>query len=323
MLKIRATSWAMLFQIYQQLVLVLLIQRERMCCMGEELLMANQRVVEQSDSSFDARHYWEERLLKNPGITGVGYLGRAPQFIEVQYRSRKQQLDRALREHQLINLSGRSVLDVGSGTGIWLDYWRQHGADCVAGLDFAQLSVDRLKKQFPDLLIVQADLSVSPLPLPQGSRYDIISAFDVLLHIVDPDGFRHAIANLAEHCAPGGWLIISDAIVQGQHYVPTRHSTYDKVRSLAYYREVLEANGFTTHAVRPATVLLNNPLEASGRLTFLAFLAFWKASGLWGHSNLLSRLLGPAMISMERLACKLYPDANTPGVKTIFARKQG
>lgn len=283
--------------------------------------MADQNVAEQHESAFDARGYWEERLLANPGITGVGYLGRAPQFLEVQYRSRKQQLDKALRQYHLIDLSGCSVLDVGSGTGIWLDFWRQHGVARVVGLDFAQQSVDRLKEQFPDLMIVQADLSVSPLPLPEGSRYDIISAFDVLLHIVDPGGFRRAIANLAEHCAPSGWLILSDAIIQGQHYFPTRHSTYDTVRTLASYREVLEANGFAIHAVRPATVLLNNPLEASNRLTFRAFLAFWKLSGLWGHSNLLSRLLGPAMLAAERLACRLYPDATTPGVKTIFARK--
>ena len=70
--------------------------------------MAHQRVVEHSDSSFDTRRYWEDRLQTNPGITGVGYLGRASRFIEVQYRSRQQQLERALREHRLINLSGRS-----------------------------------------------------------------------------------------------------------------------------------------------------------------------------------------------------------------------
>lgn len=283
--------------------------------------MADQNLVEHKDTSFNARHYWEERLLAHPDITGVGYLGRAPQFVEVQYRSRMYQLERALGQYQLKDLAGRSVLDVGSGTGIWLGFWHQHGPARVAGLDFAQPSVDRLKNQFPDSLIVQADLSVSPLPLPAESRYDIISAFDVLLHIVDPDGFRRAIANLARHCASGGWLIISDAIVEGQHYVPTRYSSYDKVRSLADYREVLEANGFAIHAVRPATVLLTNPLEASSHLSFLVFLACWKVSGLWGHTNLLSRLLGPAMMVTERLACELYRGSTTPGAKMIFARK--
>ena len=283
--------------------------------------MTDQNVAELSDTSFDARRYWEERLLAHPDITGVGYLGRSPRFVEVQYCSRMQQVERALRQYQLNNLSGRSVLDVGSGTGIWLDFWLQHGAEQVVGLDFAQPSVDWLKKQFPNLLIVQADLSVSPLPLPGETRYDIISSFDVFLHLVDPEGFRRAIANMAQHCRPGGWLIISDAIVHGQRYVPARHSTYDKVRSLADYREVLEENGFVIQSIQPATVLLSNPLEASSRQTFYAFLALWKMSGLWGHSNLLSRLLGPTMIVAERLACRLYSGSTTPGAKMIFARK--
>lgn len=283
--------------------------------------MVNQNAVEQRSTSFDSRRYWEERLLAHPDITGVGYLGRSPQFVTVQYRSRMQQLERALHEYQLSDLSGRAVLDVGSGTGIWLDFWRQRGTARLVGLDFARPSVDRLKKQFPDALIVQADLSVSPLPLPGESSYDIISAFDVLLHIVDPDGFRRALANLAQCCASEGWLIISDAIVQGNHYVPARHSTYDRVRSIADYAEALGANGFAIHAVRPATVLLSNPLEASSRLTFFLFLALWKVSGLWGHSNLLSRLLGPALLAVERLACRLFSGNTTPGAKLIFARR--
>src|SRR5205085_288016 len=109
----------------------------------------------------------------------------------------------------------------------------------------AQPSVDRLKAQFPDDLIAHADVSVAPLPLPDTMHFDVISVFDVLLHIVNPVGFQSAIANLAYHCVPGGWLIISDAIVQGQGYMPMRpYAVHNKVRSVAEYREVLSTQGF-------------------------------------------------------------------------------
>lgn len=110
-------------------------------------------------------------------------------------------------------------------------------------------------------------------------------------------------------------------LVQGQRYVPTRHSTYDKVWSLADYREILEANGFAIHAIRPETVLFDNPLEASSRQTFRVFSVFWRVTRRWARSPRLSRLLGPAMILAERLAFKLYPGSSTPGSKLIFARK--
>src|SRR6266487_2829871 len=109
---------------------------------------------------FNPRHYWEQRLQAYPDITGVGYAGLSPKFVELQYRSRMRQVELALRHHGLADLSKHSVLDIGSGTGIWLNFWHQHGASQVVGLDFAQPSVDRLKAQFPDDVIAHADVSV-------------------------------------------------------------------------------------------------------------------------------------------------------------------
>lgn len=280
------------------------------------------RNMEMHEETFDAQRYWEERIQAQPDITGVGYLGRSPQFVELQYRSRMRQIELALRHYRLTDLIGRSVLDIGSGTGIWLKFWHQHGAQQVAGLDFAQPSIDRLREDFPNDLIVQADLSVSPLPLPDAMRFDVISAFDVLLHIVDPDGFRRTIANLAHHCKPGGWLIISDPIVQGRGYVPTySYAVHNKVRSVAEYQEVLAAHGFTIDSIRPSTVLLNNPLEAPNRLTFRAFSAFWKATRVWGRSKLFVSLAGPSVIEADQMACRLCSNGISPGAKLIFARK--
>ncbi len=272
--------------------------------------------------SFDPLLHWEQRLRAHPDITGVGYLGRSPRFIEQQYRSRMIQLELALRHYGLTDLAGRSVLDIGSGTGIWLKFWRQHGVSRVAGLDFAQPSIERLRAQFPDDLIAQADVSVTPLPLPDTMRFDIISAFEVLLHVVDPDGFRRTIANLAHHCMLGGWLIISDPIVSGRGYVPTHSYERDnKVRSLAEYRDVLRAHGFVIESVRPATVLLSCPLEAPNRPAFLALLAWWKATGLWGRSNIFTSLIGPAAMKADQLACRLCANGNGPSAKIVFARK--
>src|SRR5258708_30310111 len=270
-------------------------------------------VVEQQVEVFDPLHYWEELLKAHPDIIGVGYGGRSSRFLELQYQSRMRQVELALHLYGLTDLTESSVLDVGAGTGIWLDFWHRHRAERVVGLDFTQTSVDLLKTQFPGDLIVQADLSIKPLPLPVTLRFDIISAFDVLLHIVDADGLRRAIANLADHCVSGGWLIISDAIVQGRGYVPTRtYTVHNRVRSLIEYREVLEAHGFIIDSIRPATVLLGNPMEAKNRLAYLAFLGFWKATGLWGRSSFLSGLLGSVAIKGDQIACRLCSRENSP-----------
>jgi 2-polyprenyl-3-methyl-5-hydroxy-6-metoxy-1,4-benzoquinol methylase len=278
--------------------------------------------MEEREELFDPQRYWEQRLLAHPDITGVGYLGRSPKFVEYQYRSRMYQVELILRYYGLTDLAGRSVLDIGSGTGIWLNFWHQHGASCVAGLDFAQPSIDRLRTQFPNDLIVQSDVSVVPLPLPDTMHFDVVSAFDVLLHIVDPDSFRGAVANLAHYCKPGGWLITSDPILQGLGYIPTRsYAVHNKVRSVAEYRDVLAAHGFAIDSIRPATVLLNTPLEAPNRLAFTALAAYWKITELWGSSNILAQLVGPIVTKVDQLACRLCSDGHSPGSKIIIAHK--
>jgi 2-polyprenyl-3-methyl-5-hydroxy-6-metoxy-1,4-benzoquinol methylase len=278
--------------------------------------------LEEREERFDPQRYWEQRLLAHPDITGVGYLGRSPKFVEYQYRSRMYQTEMILGHYGLTDLMGRSILDIGSGSGIWLKFWHQHGANCVAGLDFAQPSIDRLKTQFPDDLIVQADVSAASLPLPDDIRFEVISAFDVLLHIVDPNSFQRAIANLAYYCTPGGWLIISDPILRGLRYIPTRtYAVHNKVRSLAQYRDVLAAHGFEIDSIWPATVLLNTPLEAPNRLTFMALAAFWKMTALWGRANKWSQLVGPIVSKVDQFACRHCSDVNAPGSKIIIAQK--
>jgi SAM-dependent methyltransferase len=278
-------------------------------------------MTEPTNGTFDPRRYWEDRLQAHPDITGVGYLGRSPAFIEVQYRSRMRRIEKALRRLGLSDLTGRAVLDAGSGIGIWLDFWHRHHATTVAGLDFAEASVNRLRERFPGDVIVQADLTASALPLPPSARYDLISAFDVLLHIVTPEGFVQAIANLASRSAPGGWLVVSDAIVAGTRYAPPYPpADYQRVRTLADYREALEANGFEIVSLDPATVFLSTPLEGSSRITFESLRFWWRASGAWANFNLPSRVLGPPTIALDQMACNLMRGERAPGAKLLFAR---
>src|SRR5581483_765060 len=111
--------------------------------------MIHQSLTKLGNDVFNAQRYWVERLKAHPDITGVGYLGRSPQFVKMQYRSRMKQVERTLRQYRLDDLKGRAVLDVGSGTGIWLSFWRKHGAGQIVGLDFAEPSVAYLKQTFP------------------------------------------------------------------------------------------------------------------------------------------------------------------------------
>src|SRR5450755_3171605 len=69
------------------------------------------------------RCYWEGRLATHWGLQGVGYLGYGVRYNNWLYAVRRE----ILRRHLLglsIELSRASVLDIGSGTGFWLEQWK-------------------------------------------------------------------------------------------------------------------------------------------------------------------------------------------------------
>lgn len=282
--------------------------------------------VRTSDSQpFDSRGFWEERLRDHPDVTGVGTAGLPPRFGMLMYRARMRQMDRALRRSGARRLRGASVLDVGAGTGIWLNFWRERGARLTA-IDFAEPSVVALRRGFPNAHVVQADISAARPPLPVTSNFELISACEVFLHVLDADGLERALGHLASLCAPGGRLLISDPIISGAGYAPPRvNAQYLTVRTASEFRSALARHGFVVEAIRPMTILLNNPLEAPNELMFRLFGLWWRvcvrSARWWTRSVTLTALIGGALLLMDRLACSIWTHGPTPTSKLIVARR--
>jgi 2-polyprenyl-3-methyl-5-hydroxy-6-metoxy-1,4-benzoquinol methylase len=274
---------------------------------------------------FDIRGYWEQRLREHPDVTGVGGAGLPPRFGALMYHARMREMARSLRRCGAQDLRGAAILDVGSGTGIWLNFWRERGARLTA-IDFAEASVVALRSAFPDATIVQADISDERPPLPSDSSFDLVSACEVFLHVLDATGLDHAVGHLASLCAPGGLLIISDPIVSGTGYTPMRSTArYLRVRSASEYCSALARHGFTVESVRPATVLLNSPLEAPNKAMYLLLRRWWwicvRSARWWAQSAILTALVGRALLLTDQLACRIWTHGATPTSKLIIARR--
>ena len=204
---------------------------------------------------FDPRAYWEERLRTSSGLTGVGYLGLGEPFNRWMYRVRQAVFARVARTHLPRTRSIR-VLDVGSGTGQYLQAWERLGAQDITGSDLTATAVERLSTAHTGMRILRMDIS-EPGDIP-AERFDAITCMDVLFHVVDDVRLEQALAHLGAMLKPDGVLLLSDIFVHGADHKQEHFTT----RSLATYTAALERNGLRVVRRHPVFHLLNRPLDS-------------------------------------------------------------
>ncbi|OPY70572.1 MAG: Ribosomal protein L11 methyltransferase [Syntrophorhabdaceae bacterium PtaU1.Bin034] len=101
-----------------------------------------------------------------------------------------------------VNIEGKSVLDIGSGSGILALYASLLGASQVVAVDHDPLSTEAIRKS--------CDLNnVDALLIACAHLENIRGSFDVVLANLDFDTFSRYSAQVTERVGNGGYLIMS------------------------------------------------------------------------------------------------------------------
>jgi 2-polyprenyl-3-methyl-5-hydroxy-6-metoxy-1,4-benzoquinol methylase len=217
------------------------------------------------------KSYWEGRLAENWGLEGVGYTGHGVRYNKWLYAVRQEILRRHLPDLSM-RLSEANVLDIGSGTGFWLEQWKSLGVRSLKATDITAVAVERLKKAFSDVSVTQLDIAGDVEGLHWGQSFDVVSAFDVLFHITDDSRFQRAIENISSLLKSGGYFLFSDNFVHGA----ARRSDHQVSRSLKEIEGIVRKSGLQIIRRAPMFILMNAPIDSSSRwlmLTWRAFLA--------------------------------------------------
>jgi 2-polyprenyl-3-methyl-5-hydroxy-6-metoxy-1,4-benzoquinol methylase len=152
-------------------------------------------------------------------------------------------LEQLLKQH----VSGKTILDVGCGDGTFLstlsDEWSKRGIEpSVSG---ARLARER-----------RLDVACGTLETTRGAyEVDLISALDVIEHVVDPHTF---IDSLKPHLRKGGVVLLLtgdaeaySARIAGSQWSYLRWCGHVSVFSRAGLRRLLESHGFEVVTSQP------------------------------------------------------------------------
>jgi len=256
-------------------------------------------VTARSADDFNPQSYWENRLADKFDLTGVGFRRKSVAFNKWVYRVRTELLDGLFEKNQW-PFAGKSALDVGSGTGYFIEYWLSRKAGHVTGIDIAEISIERLKRQYPQLTFVRGDLSNPGLRLE--GRFDYVSIFDVLFHIIDNNRFVEVAGNLAKVCRPGARVFITD-IFGKKSFAGARHCHN---RSLSYYVDVFSRYGFKLRSMTPLFFTLLPPSGISNPVLRWGGILLWEAATFVTRWNFFGNIIGGILYRIDWIMRRIF-----------------
>jgi SAM-dependent methyltransferase len=149
------------------------------------------------------KNFWEQRLSNHFDLRGVGHIAFGTTYNNWLYRRKANCLSAALRN---VTLRRREVLDVGCGTGFFVEWYTAKGAR-ITGVDITDISIRVLKEKYGGDFYV-ADISDRDLLIDK--QFDIVNVWDVFYHIIDDAAFKQAIDNISRRLRPSGLVVLDD-----------------------------------------------------------------------------------------------------------------
>lgn len=157
-------------------------------------------------AAYDEASYWQDWYADQINDSATIEPGKSAIATRVHYNATENAILSAC-DRAGVSLDGAHVLDIGSGAGHWIDFYRGMGAARIVGVELAQRAASALVDRYTDddtIAIVQGNADT----IDYRDEYDIINAIGVMFHIVDDSAFHLSVDALKRAARPGGCLII-------------------------------------------------------------------------------------------------------------------
>ena len=244
----------------------------------------------------DTRAYWRGLISASTpeALDEVGHpdMGRA--WNAWAYRLRWRRVAEALAGVG-VHLRGARIFEAAVGVGFYLERWGSAGAAEIVGVDLSPGAIEALRHRFPDATLEVADLSRLSPPPSDAQGFDLVTAIDVLYHLVDDADAAAAVRTLGMRVRPGGALLLTD---KGAGLTsPIREADIVTRRPIAWYAERLAPQGFELIHLQPMFWCMDPPARPPQGLGWYPlargiWIAMRLALKFWPRNSMLQLSLG-------------------------------
>jgi SAM-dependent methyltransferase len=263
---------------------------------------------------FKQDEYWKSRVSGKIGLETVGHrsLGRA--YNEYLYR-RRLEIVHALAA-QLKRPADLRILDIGCGSGFYVDYWHNLGVKDLVGVDISDDGIAMMRKKYPQFSFHAKDATdASAFSMLEG-KFDVITLFDVVYHIIDDEAVDRLFQNISQVLSDDGVLLIFDHICK-KRYSLVKHVVY---RGENAYHAWLNSAGLVLHNRLPLFVLLSPPILGVKALDYLVA-GMYKIAGMFYRlHDKIGRLFGFLFYKLDQIARTIH--LQTPNLEVLLVRKK-
>lgn len=196
----------------------------------------------------DDRERWDESHYTH-GVSDRETLSAGKNRIAARYHYNSVEL-KILRHvrNSGIETEGSVVLDIGSGAGHWIDFYRSLGSSRTIGIDISRHSTEFLRDKYKahqDVTILHG--KAAELLADLDMKFNIVNAIGVMFHIVDDLEWLDTIEKIASVMQRNGLLIVGGhfGFFGGLNVQIDRNSRVNKrLRSKRRWKYALSSAGF-------------------------------------------------------------------------------
>jgi len=199
---------------------------------------------------YEASKFWDASVYVH-GISDRQTIdpNQSPYSSKYHYCSVEMQILKHLYNNG-IETKKSSVLDIGSGSGHWIEFYKALGAVKISGIDVSETSINYLNQKYssdPETTFYKG--KAVDVFNQLKDKFDIVNAIGVMFHIVDDQEWLETINKIALMIPKNGIFIVGGHFgflnglnVQIDHF----GSINKRLRSKSTWKRTLIKAGFST-----------------------------------------------------------------------------